>query len=163
MRRKRCECCHELYEPLAHTYREQKTCDKPSCRVWRKRQSVKRWKVMNPLSSGNNPIKQKRWRQSHRRYWIRWRNKHPGYVIRNRRAQMKRDARKRKLLAKGNALNTVYIDKLRRIRFLRLLAKRNAWEEIVAYQIDGICAYLQSQLVLAKGNTIDIPPIGMRK
>ncbi len=109
----------------------------------------------NPLLAGNNPIKQKLWRQNNKGYWKGWRRKHPGYVLRNRKAQRVRNAKCRGLIAKGNASNGVYIEKLHQIRHLHLIAKGNAWQEVIRYQIDGICQYLRGQLLIAKGNAID--------
>jgi hypothetical protein len=163
MRKKRCKCCHELYEPLRHTYREQKTCNKPACRAWRKKQAYKNWAARNPLCKKLNLIKQRKWRARNVMYWKEWRRHHPGYVRRNRRAQRVRNAKNRGLIAKTNALNLVCIEKLRQIRFLHVIAKENAWEEVVQHQIDGICQYLQGQLLIAKENAIDTPPGTMRE
>lgn len=163
MRKKRCKSCHELYVPLGHTYHEQKTCSKPGCRQWRRRQAVKQWKRMNPLSARNNPVKQKLWRQEHRDYWKQWRSKHPAYVNRNRQQQHRRNAHHRGLIAKGNTLSSVCIEKIRQIRSLRLIAKGNAWSEVLEYQIDGICRYLQMQVLIAKGNAIATNRHGMRQ
>ena len=163
MRKKRCKCCHELYEPLVHTYREQKTCDKPACRAWRKRQAYRNWEARNPLYKKLNLVKQQRWRARHRGYWKRWRRHHPGYVRRNQKAQRARNAKNRGMIAKTNALNLICIAKLRQIRFLHVIAKENAWQEVVQHQIDGICRYLQGQLLIAKENAMDRKNYGMRK
>jgi hypothetical protein len=163
MRRKRCQCCHELYEPEPRSYRRQKTCKKARCRGMRRRQAVQRWKARNPLLAGNNSVKQKQWRQSHRDYWRRWRSTHAGYVQRNRKAQRSRNAQRRRVIAKGNDLNMVYTDKSTQINALRLIAKGNDWQRATDCQIDGICRYLQGQLLIAKGNDIDTKRLRMRE
>jgi len=163
MKRKRCCCCHELYEPEPRSHRRQKTCKKAPCRRMRRRAAVKKWKRKHPHYARSEPAKQQKWREQNPGYWKQWRAKHPGYVARNRRAQRGRNAQQRRLIAKGNDLNTVCIDKLRQIRLLRLIAKGNDWQQVAGWQIDGICRYLQDQLLIAKGNDMDIPPIGMRQ
>ena len=44
-----------------------------------------------------------------------------------------------------------------------LIAKGNDWQRVVDYRIDGICRYLQGQLLIAKGNDIDSRGIFVRK
>ena len=109
MRRKRCRCCHELYLPDSRGYRQQKTCSKPGCRAWRKRQAVKAWKLKNPIYALSDPVKQKKWRKEHKGYWKKRRSKHSGYVMRNRKAQRLRNAGNRCVIAKGNGIDGVYI------------------------------------------------------
>lgn len=125
MRKKRCTCCHELYEPEPRSYRRQKTCKKPACRAWRKRQAVHAWKKNNPLYARTEPITYKQWCKEHPRYWRQWRQYHAGYVARNRRAQRVRNAKNRGLIAKGNDLNSICIEKLRQNASVRLIAKGN--------------------------------------
>ncbi len=163
MRKKRCTCCHELYEPEPRSYRRQKTCKKPACRARRKRRAVQTWKYNNPLYARTEPQTYKQWCKHNPCYWRRWRQSHPGYVARNRRAQRRRNARNRTLIAKGNDLNTICIEKLRQISSLHMIAKGNDWQEVVRYQIDGICRYLQGQLLIAKGNDMDRPAYSMRE
>jgi hypothetical protein len=163
MKQKRCHCCHELYQPDPRTHRQQKTCTKPSCRTWRKHQAVQRWKLKNPLYAENDPIKQKQWRQNHRGYWKQWRSSHPGYVQRNRKAQRSRNAKNRGLIAKGNEINSICIEKIDQISSLRLIAKGNECHQILFRQVDGICRYLKAQLVIAKRNDIDRRGIFVRQ
>ena len=80
MRKKRCQCCHELYEPEARSYRRQKTCTKPACRAMRKRQAVARWKYKNPVYSKTESQKYRQWCNKHPFYWCQWRRRHAGYV-----------------------------------------------------------------------------------
>ncbi len=155
MRRKKCKCCHEFYQPDPRTYRKQRTCSKPHCRAWRKHQSVKAWKLKNPIRAENIPVKQKQWREDHKDYWKQWRSTHPGYIVRNRKKQRSRNAKNRGVIAKGNEISADYIDKLDQIRSLRCIAKGNEWHEILFRQVDGICKCLKGYLVIAKGNDID--------
>ena len=159
MRRKLCHCCRKLYQPHPQTYRQQKTCDKESCRAWRKSQAVKAWKLKYPKYAQSDPAEQELWRKAHPNYWKTWRESHPAYVARNQKAQRVRDAKKRGFLAKGNAWRPIWLqnlDQLRQIRNLRNLAKRNEWTEVPLLQIDGICRYLKGQVSLVKGNAIDL-------
>ena len=155
MRRTKCRCCYELYFPNPRTYDQQKTCSKKCCRAWRIRQKWKNWIQKNPLYGQGPQIKQKSWRKQHPDYWQKWRSSHPGYVERNRKAQKMRDAKKRGFLAKPTEWKAVCIEELARIRSLRLLAKPTECEQILFYGIDGVCNYLQRQVLLAKPTDID--------
>jgi len=163
MRRKRCQCCHELYDAEPRSYRRQKTCKKARCRRMRRQDAIKRWKRTYPHYARSDPVKQQKWRAQNPGYWKQWRAKHPGYVIRNRRAQRARNAQRRRVIAKGNDLNVVCIEKLRQINALRLIAKGNDWQRVIDWRIDGICRYLQGQLLIAKRNDIDMRGIFVRK
>ena len=159
MRRKRCHCCRQFYQPHPQTYLQQKTCDKESCRTWRRSQAVKAWKLKYPQYAESDPDQQKHWREKHPRYWKEWRKAHPGYVSKNRKLQKARDAKKRGFLAKGNEWRPIWLQnlyQLRRIQNLRSLAKRNEWNQVPLLQIDGICRYLKGQVSLAKGNANDL-------
>ena len=158
MRRKLCRCCRKLYLPHPQTYRQQKTCDKASCRAWRKSRALKCWRLKNPFYDKSRENKLKSWRESHSGYWKEWRELHPAYEARNLKAQKARDARKRGFLAKRNEWRAFWLQKLeelREIQNLRDLAKRNAWESVLACQIDGVVRYLRNQVLLAKRNDID--------
>ena len=80
---------------------------------------------------------------------------HSEYVKRNRKEQERRDAKKRGFLAKPTEWRQVYIEKLDRIRSLRFLAKPTECEEVLFYQIEGLCCYLKQELLLAKPTDID--------
>src|SRR3989338_2742793 len=155
MRRKLCRSCKELYLPEPQTYRQQKTCNKRSCRDWRIREKWRRWILKNPLYGQSRKVKQKQWRDGHVGYWKRWRKMHSEYVNRNRKEQKRRDAKKRGFLAKPTEWRQVYIEKLDRIRSLRFLAKPTECEEVLFYQIEGLCCYLKQELLLAKPTDID--------
>lgn len=155
MRRKLCRCCRKPYQPHPQTYRQQKTCDNQSCRAWRKSQALKGWRLKNPLYVESCRAKQGVWRRNHSHYWKTWRKTHPGYVQRNRKLQKARNARNRGVIAKRNEWKQVCVEKLARIRSLRLIAKENEWNGIAFRQIDGLCRYLQAQVMIAKGNAMD--------
>jgi len=158
MREKRCRCCCQFYQPHPQTYRQQKTCNKESCRAWRKSQALKTWRMKNPLYDESRKSKLKFWRESHPGYWKEWRQLHPAYVARNRKAQKVRDARKRGFLAKRNEWRSFWLqklDELGKIQNLRDLAKQNEWDNVLASQIDGVLQYLRGQVLLAKRNDID--------
>ena len=155
MRQKRCRCCRGLYLPRPQSYRQQKTCGRPACRVWRICQALAAWRLKNPLYGESRKGKLAVWRQNHRGYWNRWRKGHPGYVARNRRAQRQRNAKNRGLIAKRNGWNAIPLEKLERIGSLGVIAKRNGCNEISLRQIDGILGYLKGQVLIAKRNDID--------
>ena len=154
-RRKTCRCCRELFLPRPQTYRQQIVCTKPACAAWRKRRAQKTWWTNNPLYSLSRQAKQKAWRRDHPGYGRAWRQKHPGYVERNRRAQKRRDGRKRAFLAKQNAWNRVHSEKARQTMRLCDLAKQNAWPGFV----DG----LWRLMVLAKQNAMATPRSALSK
>ena len=150
MRRKRCRCCRELYQPDPRTYLQQTTCNKASCRIWRKRQAQKIFSLKNPFYWDGESQEQKTWRQSHPDYWRQWRAKHPQYVARNRKAQKARDAKKRGFLAKQDERRPIWLqnlEQLRQIRNLHLLAKQDECLELLR-------RYLRDQVLLAKQDDI---------
>jgi hypothetical protein len=59
------------------------------------------------------------------------------------------------VIAKGNDIKWVCIDKLEQISALRMIAKGNDCGQIAMLQIDAICRYLKAQVLIAKGNEID--------
>jgi hypothetical protein len=157
-RRKKCLCCKELYHPHPQSYRQQKTCTKAACRSWRRRQACGGWWRKHPLYGESRRMKLVAWRKENKDYWKRWRKEHLGYVLRNRKAQRKRNSRKRQWIAKQNDWNSVCMEKLTRIRSLRLIAKQNDSTEVLSRQIDGLCLYLRGHLLIAKQNNIDRSP-----
>lgn len=155
MRRKKCRCCGELYEPYVPTYRRQKVCSKVACREWWAREKWRRWSQKDPLYGAGRKVKQKQWRKKHREYWRRWRQSHPGYVKRNCKLQKARDAKKRGFLAKPTDWKRISLEKLRGIGGLRNLAKPTDWSEKMGLRIDGILKYLKGEVLLAKPTVID--------
>ncbi|MBI2118680.1 MAG: hypothetical protein HYT97_03530 [Elusimicrobia bacterium] len=101
--------------------------------------------MKHPFNTNGNPVKQKKWREEHPGYYLRWRKIHPGYVNKNRKAQRRRDAKKRGFLAKPNEWSGFCIERLREIRTLNHLAKPND-------SIDHLCRYLLDEKRLAKPN-----------
>ena len=99
--------------------------------------------------------KLKAWRQAHPSYWKAWRKKHPGYVGRNRKAQIRRNAKNRGMIAKPTAWNAVSLEKLGRIGALRVIAKPTEWGEVYGQQIDGILKYLKREVLIAKPTDMD--------
>mgnify|MGYP007100742721 CR=1 FL=1 len=143
-RRKKCRCCGNLFLPCAQTYREQITCEKESCRRWRRGRAQWKWRAKNPGYDESGEVKRAQWRAAHRNYWREWRARHPGYVSRNREGQKRRDALKRGGLAKQNEWIRKRVDYQSRIARLAHLAKQNEWARFT----DGICR----GLILAKQN-----------
>ena len=126
-RRKKCRGCGELFLPCAQTYRQQITCDKESCRVWRRRQAQMNWRIKNIGYDESRGTKQALWRAAHPGYWREWRAAHPGYVERNRQGQKRRDAKKRGDLAKQNEWIRKRVEYQHQIERLSCLAKQNEW------------------------------------
>ena len=150
MRRKRCRCCRELYQPDPRTYRQQITCDKKSCRIWRKRRAQRIWSLKNPLYWDGERPEQKEWRAEHRDYYRQWRAKHPEYVKRNRKMQKARNGKNRGLIAKQDERRPIWLQNfeyLRRIRNLRAIAKQDEYLELLR-------RYLWRQVWIAKQDDI---------
>jgi len=159
-RRKKCGCCRELYHPHPQTYRQQKTCDKPACRRWRKRRNWKRWKGKHPVRGDRYRGQQAAWRAAHRGYNRAWRAKHPGSVARNRSGQRRRNREKRGVIAKPTAWKRVHREKLDRIRRLRKIAKPTAWGNptVQGLVIEGLTGYLEWAEMIAKPTGMDNSP-----
>ena len=145
-RRKKCRCCGELFLPCPQTYRQQITCDKESCRAWRRRQAQANWRIKNLDYDESRGGKTAQWRAAHPDYWREWRARHPGYVGRNRQGQKRRDGVKRGILAKQNEWIRKRIEYEHQIVHLAHLAKQNEWTRYT----DGICR----KMILAKQNDI---------
>ena len=157
-RRKKCHCCRDLYRPHPQTYRQQKTCDKPACRAWRRRRKWKRWQRKHPVRGEGYRAHQVTWRGKHRGYHRTWVKEHPGYVERNRQAQKKRNLEKRGMIVKPTEWKRVRREKLKRIRSLRLIVKPTEWRGVEGLALDGVLRYLEWAEMIVKPTDMDFPP-----
>ncbi len=154
-RRKKCRCCHELFQPHPQTYRQQITCLKKACRARRRREKWRRWREKNPLYSQSRRGKQKRWRQERgAAYMRRYRKEHVAYETENRRRQQERD-RKRRNLVKPTEWGVICREKARQNRSLRLLVKPTEWVELLFHELDDIWGHLDRFSILVKPTDID--------
>lgn len=111
MQARRCQCCGGAFRPRAQNP-IQSYCSEANCQRARKRRWQRRKRAEDGDYRANERAAQRRWVDSHPRYWRLWRARHPEYVARNRAAQRERDARRRGGGAAGEAL---------------VLAKGDAW------------------------------------
>ena len=72
-RRRKCQCCRELYMPNARHFHDQKYCTKPECRHASKLASHWRWYFSEKGREYRDPEENKRrvreWRKEHPKYW----------------------------------------------------------------------------------------------
>ena len=141
-RQKKCRYCRNWFEPTAQNYRRERSCRHSACRRARRSEALRRWRRANPHYEQSRRHKKQRWRQEKAaRYMRSYRRTHAGYVRRNRLLQSRRDS-KRRFLVNRNDWNTLWREKIERIRDLGLLVKRNDWSEVMGRQIEGICSLL---------------------
>ena len=76
-RKRKCECCRELYMPDMRHFRDQNYCNKPDCRHASKLASHRRWYRSDKAADHRDPEENKRrvreWREAHPKYWHRTR------------------------------------------------------------------------------------------
>jgi hypothetical protein len=72
---KRCVYCGRYYKPDRRARRVQKSCQRPTCRARRKRESHKRWLEANPDYFKGRYSEIKAWREKHPDYQRLWRKK----------------------------------------------------------------------------------------
>jgi len=72
-RRRKCQCCGELYMPNARHFHDQTYCTKPECRHASKLASHRRWYLSEKGREYRDPEENKRrvreWRKEHPKYW----------------------------------------------------------------------------------------------
>jgi len=74
-RQKRCVYCGRYYKPDPRARQVQKSCQRPTCRAKRKRESHKRWLEANPDYFKGRYSEVKSWREKHPDYQRLWRKK----------------------------------------------------------------------------------------
>jgi len=72
---KRCVYCGRFYKPDPRARMVQKSCQNPTCRAKRKRESHKRWLEANPNYFKGRYSEVKAWRKKHPDYQRLWRKK----------------------------------------------------------------------------------------
>ena len=154
-RPKKCRYCRRWYHPSAQNYRREKSCGQTSCRRQRRCEALRRWRRKNPLYEQSRWPKKRSWRQKQGAAYMRaYRKNQAAYVSRNRLLQKRRDE-KRRFLVNRNDWNSLWRDKIERIRCLRLLVNRNDWMDALGRQIDGICSLLDHPSLLVNRNDRD--------
>jgi len=103
MNKVRCAHCRCLFVPN-HRIKNQHYCNKRECQRARK-SAWQRRKLETDLDyKANQRECQKSWSARNPDYWQRWRARHPEYGIRNRALQKVRRSRRRRRIAKMDAL-----------------------------------------------------------
>jgi len=72
---KKCVYCGRFYKPDPRARMVQKSCQNPTCRAKRKRESHKRWLEANPNYFKGRYSEVKAWRKKHPDYQRLWRKK----------------------------------------------------------------------------------------
>ena len=113
--KKRCEICHEWYEPDARTRQHQRSCGKAECRKQRKARANKSWRIRNHGYGRSRRLKMRDWAKGYPDYWQEYRQEHPEYRIRERqRMQANRDRAQN--VAKQDAIGDLFVEKLKSIQ-----------------------------------------------
>jgi hypothetical protein len=74
-RQKRCVYCGRYYKPDPRVRNVQKSCQNPTCRAKRKRESHRKWVDANPGYFKGRYSEVKAWREKHPDYQRLWRKK----------------------------------------------------------------------------------------
>jgi hypothetical protein len=115
-KRKGCPFCGLLFEPDPRA-EVQKCCGRAECQRARKRQNLKRWRVLHPDHAARYKGKQRAWAKAYPDYWQRYRAEHPEYAARDN--QRRVDSRRRaKLSANETGMRQAVIEKLREVKRL---------------------------------------------
>jgi hypothetical protein len=72
---KRCVYCGRYYKPDPRARRIQKSCQDPTCRAKRKRESQRKWVEVNPGYFKGRYSQVKEWRKQHPDYQRLWRKR----------------------------------------------------------------------------------------
>ena len=82
-RRKRCPCCHALFDPDPRTKGKQQYCSKESCQSFRQRQNEYSWRTKNPDCLAEQREQSRQWHRAHPQYSRQRRKKDPKLARRN--------------------------------------------------------------------------------
>lgn len=151
MTQKRCEICHDWFEPQARAP-HQRCCSKPACRKKRKAIAKKRWWLSNPDYGKSRKQKICAWAKEYPDYWRKYRREHFDYAEKERR-RMRSVRQKAKSVAKQDAVRGMSVKKLESIRDLGadFVAKQDA----VNRRVDGILDYLFWKETIAKQDAME--------
>ncbi len=107
---KRCPFCGRMFERDARA-RVQKCCGRAECHRARKRQNLKRWRVLHPDHATRYEGKERAWAKAYPDYWRSYRAAHPEYTAcdNQRRVHARRRA---KLSANETGMRQIVVEKL---------------------------------------------------
>ena len=103
MNKVRCAHCRCLFVPN-HRIKNQRYCSKKECQRARKSTWQRHKLDTDPDYKANQKECQKSWSARNPHYWQSWRARHPAYGMRNRDLQKARRSRRRRRIAKMDAL-----------------------------------------------------------
>ena len=107
---KRCPFCSRTFEPDPRA-QVQQCCGRPKCQRARKRQNLKRWRVLHPDHWTRYEGKQRAWAKAYPDYWQHYRAANPEYTARdNRRRVLSR--RRANLSANETGMRQLVVEKL---------------------------------------------------
>lgn len=109
-KQKRCPYCGRLFRPDRRA-RVQKCCGRAACQRTRKRQNLKRWRVLHPDHSTRYEGKQRAWAKAYPDYWQRYRAANPEYAVRDNLRRV-RSRRRAKLSANETGIRRIVVEKL---------------------------------------------------
>jgi hypothetical protein len=116
-KQKRCPFCGLFFKPDPRA-QIQKCCGRPKCQRARKRQNLKRWRVLNPVHSERYEGKERAWAKAYPDYWQHYRAANPEYAARDNQRRV-RSRRRAKLSANETGMRQVVIEKLREMERLK--------------------------------------------
>lgn len=109
-KRKRCPFCGRTFEPDPRA-QVQKCCGRPECQRARKRQNLKRWRVLHPDHSTRYEGKERAWAKAYPDYWQHYRATNPEYVAHDNRRRV-RSRRRASLSANETGMRQLVVEKL---------------------------------------------------
>lgn len=83
-RRKRCACCHALFDPDPRIKIKQRYCSKKECQATRQRQNERDWRNRNPDCLAYQQEQSRQWHRDHPEYSQQRRVRNPELLVRNR-------------------------------------------------------------------------------
>ena len=92
-RQKRCQACHQLFDPDPRTKGKQRYCSQESCQKKRQRKNERNWRRQNPKCLQRQYEFTRLWYKAHPDYSRRRREKDP-YLLRANREQTRRRMQK---------------------------------------------------------------------
>lgn len=146
MGKKLCRYCGRQFEPDPRTARFQKACSRVPCQRERKRQKLRRWRVLHPEYTRRYGPKMRAWAKAYPDYWRQYRSSHPDY---SRRDQARRiTARKRaKVSANETSIRRVLVEKLEALD-LEAAEKMSANETPILRRMEAIEDCLRSTVAV---------------
>lgn len=158
-KRKHCSFCGRLLEPNPRA-QVQKCCGRPECQRVRKRQNLKRWRVLHPEHSTRYEGKERAWAKAFPDYWRSYRAGHLDYREREKR-RMALKRRRQKRVANETGWKQVLVEKLRALEGLEgagmsanetgFLRRVNAIEDCLRSTVEVVCVARRNRLVSVGG------------